>query len=468
MFRRCFQAGALLLLSACTPPAIDLGLPADGTSWIFALEERSGAKRILDVEAVEGQAAAQRFVSASPEVRVHALSYPVPLSALGLQSGPVPMGAPCARSCALVRPSAAFVLDTDGRAGAWQNAAPIAAPILDRLVPDRSPRCEPQCLSVTATSADLSAASRSAFFLPAVPEGADQSSFEAGILGLLEGSVWRIGGPGQAQRLCAAGSFKPRAGTWRQPYGSIWAISTTRELAWLRLDGLDPDQPCPFVSSAQLPSGSSIIAMASPPETDGSSFLTITETGTIARWSRNQLVILGAADLDENEARTEEAILVDRGDRAFAGAAGDDLVTIRGDQLSHQRRFALGIPRTKTEALLVWGDRTFLTTKGYNLFILDRDTFVPLDEGAARMASTWENCRGLGVMQGRIVATLNQGFLGEWSPETSYCPLRTPQAQDGGQRALTIQHRLVTVDSQSRTAAQHVVWFSADTPEACR
>ena len=119
-------------------------------------------------------------------------------------------------------------------------------------------------------------------------------------------------------------------------------------------------------------------------------------------------------------------------------------------------------------ALLVWGDRTFLTTKGYNLFILDRDTFVPLDEGAARMASTWENCRGLGVMQGRIVATLNQGFLGEWSPETSYCPLRTPQAQDGGQRALTIQHRLVTVDSQSRTAAQHVVWFSADTPEACR
>ncbi|MFO0725613.1 MAG: hypothetical protein U1E65_17650 [Myxococcota bacterium] len=458
-------------LAACTAatPLVP-GLPGSAQTWIFAVQALTGARGLADVEAVADSSGFPfRYIEAADSsIRLHALAYAESMEELGLEAGAIPAGAACARRCALTAPRASFVLDYTGKPQpGWQSVERADPDLMGYLVPDHAERCDPRCLSYHPSTMDLGSNSRAAYFLSVPRASGADGVFQEGILGLLDGSLFRVGAPGSLERLCRASSFHPSAGTWRREARELWVSSASGQLATLSLETVRAEAPCPYAVTATLPPGSPLFRMESPPGGDGSSFLAMDVLGNLSRWRDGTLRPLGAVDLDNPNVGTNNGVLIDLGDKAVAAAHGDDLAIIRGDQVTHLRRLAIGPQRTRVDGALVLGSQLYISLMEYDLFRLEADQLIPVDEGPSRLDRQWADVFGLSGIRGRIVGGTKNGLLGEWQLGTHYCPLLGPVAYDTPKYSLNIQDHLVWIDTEHEGDAQRVLWMSPDNSGTC-
>lgn len=458
----------LLCCAACSSPAPSiLGYPSwPAKSWVFGLEQAQEPQ--VQLYADERAEAAIRLESEDGKAHLHAFAYEVSLGELGLEEGVIPAAQDCERPCALTRPAHHFELDYDvDHPSSWTEATTPGAAVLDVLVPDRHQRCREGCLSFTSTHTQLAVDTRTAFLLPELPRVGDEGSFHSALLGLTDGAIYRVVDPGSIVRLCRGGSYAPTAATLDLEHGRVWAATNALEIGSLDLAALEPEQPCPFVRTATGAPGPTVIRMAFS-KSDGG-VLVLSSTGALARVIGPRVKRLGFVTLRGTEANSVDGFLVERDGLAYAAVGGDEIVTIRGDELSAQRGFSLGAKVTQAMSALTYGGEVYAGLLSYNLFILDAGRFEPLDEGARRISANWNDPASLAGFQGSILATLNHGFVGEWSRATSYCPIQGPFNPEGARLSVNLGGLLFSADGDPVVPSRprSLLWLVPSRSEIC-
>lgn len=411
--------------------------------------------------------AAIRLEAEGGRTLLHAFAYDVPLAELGLGSGEIPAAKPCERSCALTRPARHFELDYDfEHPSSWTEATSAGAAVLDVLVPDRHDRCREGCLSFTSTRTQIDGDAATAFLLPEQPRATEDGAYQSALLGLIDGTLYRVRSPSSIVRLCRGGGYAPTAGALDLASSKIWAVTSDLEVGSLELGGLDPERPCPFVRTATGAPGPQIIRMI---RASDQSLLVLSSTGALARVQGPVVTRLGLVALRSTEAFSHDGFLIEQDGIAYAAVGGDEVVTIRGDELSRQRAFSLGAKVTQAMSALSHEGVLYAGFLSYNLYVLDGGRFDPLDEGLARMSATWDDPTSLAVYEGSIMASLNQGFVGEWSRATSYCPVQGPFNIDGARRGLNLGGRLFSGDGDTVSASKPraLLWVIPSKSERC-
>ncbi len=464
----CWSLLGLLSCAACNSPVPSvLGYPSwPAKSWVFGLEQAQDPQVLLHAD--ERAEAAIRWEAASGKARLHAFAYEVSLAELGLQAGAIPAANDCERPCALTRPAHHFVLDYDvDHASSWTEATTPGTAVLDVLVPDRHQRCREGCLTFTSTHTQLDVDTRTVFLLPELPRVGDEGSFHSALLGLADGAIYRVFGPGSVVRLCRGGSYVPTAAALDLQRGRVWAATSELEIGSLDLAALEPEQPCPFVRTATGAPGPTIIRMAFSAREGG--VLVLSSTGALARVNGPRVKRLGFVALRNTEAVSVDGFLIEHNGLAYAAVSGDEIVTIRGDELSGQRGFSLGAKVTQAMSALTYDGEVYAGLLSYNLFILGAGRFEPLDEGARRISATWNDPASLAGFQGSILASLNHGFVGEWSRATSYCQIQGPFNPEGARLALNLGGLLFSADGDHVVPSRprSLLWLVPSRSEIC-
>lgn len=462
--------GLLCCVSCSAPGSAVLGYPSwPAQSWVFALEQpQAPVEARVQLRADERADVAIRLEAEGGRALLHAFAYEVPLAELGLSSGVIPPAKACERSCALTRPARHFELDYDfEHPSSWTEATSVGAAALDVLVPDRHDRCREGCLSFTSTRTQIDGDASTAFLLPEQPRATEAGAYESALLGLTDGTLYRVRGPGSIERLCRGGGYAPTAGALDASRSRIWAATSELEVGSLELGALDPDRACPFVRTATGAPGPRIFRILAS-STDGS-LLVLSSTGALARVRGPQVTGLGLVSLRTTEASSLDGFLIEHDGLTYAAIGGDEVVTLRGDELSRQRAFSLGAKVTQAMSALSHGGTLYAGFLSYNLYVLNRGRFDPLDEGLARMGATWDDPSSLSFNEGSILSTLNHGFVGEWSPATSYCPIQGPFNIDGAHFSLNLGGRLFSGDGDAVSASKPraLLWLIPSKSETC-
>jgi hypothetical protein len=122
------------------------------------------------------------------------------------------------------------------------------------------------------------------------------------------------------------------------------------------------------------------------------------------------------------------------------------------------------------ESVLYYQGDVYFGFRTYNLFVQRQaqGMISPLDEGPVRMNTTWDDPENLAVLDGRIVALLNNGLVGEWSARTGYCPLQGRFTPLSSRYMVNVQGTLVVPDGDALDAPEWLVrWLIPRRPVRC-
>lgn len=463
-------AASLLLLAGCSAPGpVVLGAPSwPAKSWIFGVVEE-GAKGELQLTArADEEAEPIRLVLSRDRARLHAVAYDVPLNTLGLGQGPIEAAAPCDRRCALTRYAQGFELqyDTAHEAG-WAQVAKVDDALLDALVPDRRDRCIEGCMVVTATQARLPTAAATAFLLAERPHPTREGEFESGLLGLVDGALYRVGEPGSLQQLCEPAGLHITAGDWDPIAGRAWIATATGQIGFMELALAVPDRPCPFVATSSV--AGRIVRIAVSKDAPAERLLVLSSTGALGRIEAGRYRYLGAVALRNTETDSNDGFLRDFGETAYASIGGDDIGLLRGDVLTHQTGFSLGAKLTQALSIMPFAGRLYFGFLTYNLYVEKDGRIEPLDEGLSRQRINWDDPHSLAVLEGRVVVSLNKGQFGEWSSHDHYCPTSGRFSLDSARFTLNIKRTVFwgDADDSDHIRPREVYWIMPDRTEEC-
>lgn len=456
-----------LVLTACTGAGpVVLGYPSwRARSWIFGIQQLDSSASLQLTAPSEGDPVL--LLLNYEKARLHAVGYDVPLEALGLTPGPIEAAAPCERSCELTRSARAFELQFDvSHTNGWAEVAKVDSLVLDALVPDRSDRCIEGCMVVTATEARLPSIADTAYLLPERAHPSLEGQYESGLLGLVDGTMYRVGGPGSLERLCEPAGMSITAADVDPIHGRVW-IATTGQIGYIELSAIERERPCPFVASSSA--AGRIVHLALSMNNPAESMLVLSSTGVLGRVEAGHYRSLGALALRTGQAHTNDGFLVDLGDSAYASIGGDDIGVLRGEELNHETGFSLGPKSTQALGAMPYGNRLYFSMLSYNLFVGNDGRIQPLDEGPSRQTTTWDEPYSLAVLQGRIVVSLDKGLFGEWSSHNHYCQPSARLAGDSARHTLNIKGTVFwgDADDSDGVTARQVYWIVPQRSERC-
>lgn len=465
------QAAVMCLLGAgCSAPApIVLGFPNwPAKSWVFGIQEDSASPN-LQLTARADLEEPLELVLNQDKARIHAVAYEVPLERLGLSAGALEDAAPCERSCGLTRAAQAFELQYDpAHSAGWSQVSKVDPVILDALVPDRRDRCIEGCMVVTATQARLPTTVATAFLLPERAHPTREGEALSGLLGLVDGTMYRVGGPGSLERLCEPASIYITAAAWDAGAGRAWLATAAGQIGYLELSAVERGRPCPFVATSSV-SGRIVRLALSPSAPPSERLLVLSSTGALGRLEAGRYRSLGAVALRNGETDSGDGFLIDLGEKAYASIGGDDIGLLRGDTLTHQAGFSLGAKLTQALSVMPFDGRLYFGFLTYNLFVESDGRIEPLDEGPSRQFTNWDDPHSLAALEGRIVVSLNKGLFGEWSSYNHYCPPSGRFGIDSPRHTLNIKRTIFwgDADDSDGTAPRLVYWIVPERSEQC-
>lgn len=458
-----------LLLASCSAPApVVLGSPIwPAKSWVFGVQEE-GAAGDLQLTARADDSAPLRLVLNQNRARLHAVAYNVPLETLGLVAGPIEAAGRCERRCALTRYAQGFELQFDSsHATSWTQVTSVDGALLDAMVPDRRDRCIEGCMVVTATQARLPTAAATAFLLSERPHPTREGESESGLLGLVDGAMYRVGGPGSLERLCEPAGLHITAGDWDPVAGRAWIATTSGQIGFIELARAVPGQPCPFVATSSA--AGRIVRVAVAKDAPAERLLVLSSTGALGRIEAGRYRRLGAVALRSTETDSNDGFLRDFGQTAYVSIGGDDIGMLRGDVLTHQTGFSLGAKLTQALSILPYEGRLYFGFLTYNLYVEKDGRIEPLDEGLSRQRINWDDPHSLAVLEGRVVVSLNKGQFGEWSSHNHYCPTSGRFSLDSARFTLNIKRAIFwgDADDSDHIRPREVYWIMPDRTEEC-
>lgn len=461
---------ALALLTACSAEGPSFvpwpEPPSNAQSWVFAA--LTGAARdaeALQLTALSGPGELLRLLGGPRPLRLHAWAYSATLGALGVEEGPLGPAGPCQRSCDLLAPDRMFTLEfVRGRPGNWAEVSVAEPEILSALVPDAQTRCRQACLSYTVATAPLEPRAVAAFLVQEEPSASEPGAAESALLGLVNGALYRVQGPGQLTRLCGPGpGFAPTAAVDLRRH-RLWT-SRGDGIDYVDLDRLDASQPCPFTRTATLPD---VFRLSLTPDHEPPELLCLSSTGAVVRVEGSTVQPLGLMSTQNNLVYAGFALSL--GPTGYVGAGLNELAVIEGDRLSFLRSFSLGARPALAESVLYYRGDVYFGFRNYNLFVQRQAQGMigPLDEGPGRMETPWDDPENLAVLDGRIVALLNNGLVGEWSARTGYCPLQGRFAPLTPRYMVNVQGTLVVPDGDPFDGPQWLLrWLVPQRPGGC-
>lgn len=461
------------LIGGCAerPPQV-VPFPSDSAlSWVFAVEQagnRSGES--LQLTAVEDSSLPVFFSAIERSLRVHALGYAQPLSSLGLAPGVIPPAERCARSCDLLRPSKKLHLEfTLDQPSVWSSSDVVETALLDALVPDRATSCDEGCLVLTETSTGLGTTAPIEFLTTEVLRADDPTIAESALLTFRDGSIDRIRGPLDLEPVCAANASTTAAGVYDPERRRLWVILVDGGVGWIDVDAAVPGRPCPLVRTASVSLTAVATRVALTPGSDPPELMILDLAGNAYRLVGTELTTLGALTLRRGDTLSRGGFVLHSGGATYFGAAGDDVAIYENGLLSHQRGFALRVNGAEAHSALAYAGDVYIGFGSYNLHVRKGGIgrIIPLDERRGRDTAVWEDPEALAVLDGRLVARLGKGFIGEWSQETSYCQSKAGFSPNSYFMA-NIQGSLFLSDYGGMVGAERRArWLTRDRPPAC-
>lgn len=473
MVRSLRRACALaLVLAACAqpPPQVLPVPPGPASSWILAAGQADTPER-LQLAAVDESSSATKFLSDTGRTRLYALGYRVPLAALGLTPGLLGPAAPCERSCELTRPDYQFLLEVDpAQTYGWTGLSDPEPAVLDALVPDRHGRCAEGCLSFSTREADLESLSDPHFLVEETHDPKDPSVSTSALMGLSDGTLFRVGGPGQLERLCQGTGVRPSAAAYDPDRGTLWIAREDGAVGRVDVAALDRAEPCPLSRTATLPAGTYALRLAMVPDRDPPELYVLSWTGVISLLRGSVFEPIGAVALEEGDPTTTSGFTLVVPGAVFFGAGGEEVAVLRNGRLSYHRNLSQGIDRAKADSAIAYKGDVFIAVDTFNLFVSRGaiGNVEPLQEGASRLAEPWQDPNGLAVLQGHLFAVLSGGSLGEWSARTGYCKSKEPPTDDQVRSVLNLQGSLFLPDGDPNNAERRLArWLVPDRKEVC-
>lgn len=446
--------------------------PGPALSWVLAV----GQDERLQLTAFDDPQIAAKFLSNTARTRFYALGYNSELPSLGLTAGPIEPAIACERRCELTRPSYHLVLEWDPvQDPVWTEASTPDPAVLDALVPDRHERCLEGCITFTETNANLPSSAETSYLLAEALDPQDPSIATSALLGLKDGSLFRVGDKGEVERLCQPTGALPSCAAYEPGRRELWVARADSTLGWIDLEALDRERPCPFTRTTTLPTGALVIRLAlargaTPPE-----LLTLSSTGAIARLTGSARRSIGSVALREGDMGTPYGFALAVPGGAYFGAGGDQIAILQGNQLSVRSKLAQGLTcvvsscRGNADSAIIYGGDVYFGVDTFNLYVSRGGTAAidALSEGAGRVQAPWEDPKTLTVLQGHIFAGLSRGLLGEWSERTDYCQPRKI-ATSGVLWLLNIRGNLFVGDGDQTTLPDRAVrWLEPDRKEVC-
>lgn len=446
--------------------------PGPALSWVLAVDQDER----LQLTAFDDPLVAARFLSNTARTRLYAFGYDRELTSLGLAAGPIEPATRCERSCELTRPAYQLVLEWDPvQESVWTEASAPDSTVLDALVPDRHDRCLEGCIAFNETYANLPSSAETSYLLAEALDPQDPSIATSALLGLQDGSLFRVGDKGQVERLCQPTGAPPSCAAYEPGRRELWVARADNALGWIDLEALDRERPCPFTRTTTLPTGALVIRLALAPGSTPLELLTLSSSGTIARVTGSARRSIGSVALREGDLGTPYGFALAVPGGAYFGAGGDQIAILRGDQLSVRNKLAQGLTcvvsscRANADSAIVYGGDVYFGVDSFNLYVSRGGTgaITALSEGAGRVQAPWEDPKTLAALQGHIFAGLSRGLLGEWSERTDYCPPRKIAA-NGVRWLLNIQGNLFLGDGEQTTPPDRAVrWLEPDRKEVC-
>lgn len=463
----------LFALTGCAPPLPRvLPLPSGpASSWILAAGRADTTpKERLQLTAVDGTSSATHFLTNDGRTRLYALGYRSTLETLGLTPGPLALAAACERSCELTRPDVQFVLEVDpAQTYGWTGLAAPEPGLLDALVPDRAGRCAEGCLTFSMREADLESASDPRFLVEEAKDPRDPTVSTSAFMGLSDGTLFRVRGPGQLERLCQRTGVLPLAAAFDPAKGALWIAREDNAVGRIDVATLVPGERCPFSRTATLPAGTYALRLALVPERDPPELYVLSTTGVISLLRGSVLEPIGTVALGLGDAATSSGFALTVPGAAFFGAGGEDVAVLRDGRLSHQRDLSPAFGNGRADSAVAYQGDVFIGVDTFNLFVSRGGigNVEPVQEGASRLAEPWQDPDGLAVLQGHMFAVLSGGKLGEWTARTGYC--RTVAlGLDQVRSVLNIQGSLFLPDGDGFNVDRRFArWLEPDHKEVC-
>lgn len=452
------------------PPRVLPPPPGSASSWILAAGQADTPPERLQLTAVEGTSAAARFLADTERARLYAMGYQASLANLGLAAGALEPAQDCERRCELTRPDLQFVLEVDPvQAPTWTMVSAPDPAILDALVPDRHKRCAEGCLSFRESSASLGTASDPNYLVAEERDPGDPSIASSALLGLADGSLFRVRGPGELERLCQRTGVATYTAAHEPGQSALWIARADNAIGWVDLTALDPGQPCPFTRTATVPLGARTLRLALLPGRDPPELYVLSSSGAISLLRGSVLERIGMVALKEGDASTNSgfALAVEAG--AFFGAGGDEIAVLRDGRLSYHRKLAQSLGRGNADSAIAYLGDVYIGVDTFNLFVSRGGVgnVVPLREDASRLESPWEDPEALAPLQGRIFVALSRGLLGEWSERTNYCHPKRVTA-DHARSLMNIRGNLFLPDGDSGGVPDRLArWLEPERREVC-
>jgi len=461
---RLIFAALCFLPFACTPPppTVIAPPPLAARTWIFALErpERPQSDRYVFIAASD-LSAAVHFLGRQSPATLFALGYDQSPEALGLDLGTLPVAQACERRCALTRPDMSYALRWDGGSEPRWTEATVTGAVIDLLVPDHPSRCNAGCLTVRSPSLELGSSQPAA--LVTEVEGV------SAILGTQDGRLLRIRGTPELEPLCAASGFAISASFLQPGSRALWLTASDGRLASLDLDAIVPGAPCPLVLRGRLPPG--IHRLAGPPGGALTKFHTLSSTGALGRYEDGQyhpIALLPRRADDDPTFPTRYGFLFDRGDVVYASIGARELAVLRGDKLVLRRPETTVVAQVNLLSGAISDGALWIAASANNIMKVEDDVPVPVRDPSLA-SHPWSSPAALAFLQGRAVVLLRDGFFGEWSARTGYCPQQATTLMQDATQAAVVGNALVVADGTdpNRAPPYLVHWVTPDRSERC-
>lgn len=456
----------LVLPLACAPPAPLVIAPPPGTArvWIFALErpERPEQDRYIFIAAAELSSAVQLLGKARPAT-LFALGYDQSPEELGLALGPLPVAQVCQRSCELTRPAARYALRLDGATEPrWMDAGTDTGAVIDLLVPDHVSRCNAGCLQVASPSLELGSSQPVALVSEVLGVSA--------ILGTQDGRLIRVRGTPELEPLCTLDGFAISASFLQPGSRTLWLASSDGRLATVALDAISPATPCPLSIEGRIPPG--VHRLAGPPSGAIDRLHTLSSTGALGRFQggRYQPLALLPRRVDDLDPAnpTRYGFLLDRGEVVYASIGARELAVLRGDTVVLRRPDTTAVAQVNLISAVLSREGVWIAASANNVMEIVDDVPVPIVDPTLT-DHPWSSPASIAVLQGRAVALLRDGFIGEWSARTGYCPQQATTVMQDATQSAVVGDALFVADGTdpNRAPPYRVHWITPDRTERC-
>ena len=373
----------------------------------------------------------------------------------------MPAARACQRRCALIRPAQSYALRWDGASEPRWTDATVTAAVIDLLVPDHLSRCNAGCLTVRSPSLDLG--SSQPVTLVTEVEGV------SAILGTQDGRLLRIRGTPDLEPLCTASGFAISAAFLQPGARAVWLVASDGRLATLDLDAIPPGAPCPLTVQGQLPPG--VHRLAGPPSGALTTLHTLSSTGALGRYEGGQyhpIALLPRRVDDDPTFSTRYGFLFDLGDVVYASIGARELAVLRGDKLVLRRPETTVVAQVNLLSGAISEGALWIAASANNVMKVEDDIPVPVPDPSLA-AHPWSSPAALAFLQGRAVVLLRDGFFGEWTARTGYCPQQaTTVMQDATQAAVVGDALFVADGTDPNRAPPYLVhWVTPDRSERC-